>query len=71
MLVKPSMVGSVNIKIMVWIQVDNNSYSVHISHLISAIWYIIKIISCNTPIDDVDSHTPDFYMFVLWYLSIP
>ena len=45
-------------KMLVCITVDNNSFSSCISHEIYAIWSIINIISCNMPIDDVDSHTP-------------
>ena len=51
------MMGSVDKQIMVWLPIDNNSCSIWTSYEITAMWYIIKIISCNTSIDDVDSHT--------------
>ena len=54
------MMGSVDREILFWIPVENNPLSTCIPHEITAMWYIIKIISCNTPIDDVDSHNPYF-----------
>ena len=50
-------------KILVWVPVYNNSCNICISHEITAMGCIIKIIYCNTPIDDVDSHTPYFDVF--------
>ena len=65
------MMCSVDIKTMVYISVDNNSCISCKSHEISAMWYIINLISCNMPIDDVESRTPYVYVFVWCYLYIP
>ena len=56
-------------KIMVWIPVDNKYYSICISHVIIEILSIIKIISCNIPIDYIHYHTP-FFVFVCWHRLI-
>ena len=66
-----SSMGSVDNKRVVLLPVDNNSCSIWILHTKTAIWYIIKIISCNTSIEDVDSHTPYFYVFVWRSCYIP
>ena len=65
---KTRIMESVDIKILVWILVENKSCRSCIYHKITAVWSIIKIISCNTPINNLDSHTPYFYVFVYWYL---
>ena len=57
------MMGSVDNEILVWLPVENNSCSICISHEITTTWSIIKLLSCNTSIDDVDSHTPYFDVF--------
>ena len=64
------MMGNVDIKMLVWIPVDNKYCSIFISHVIIEMLSIINIISCNTPTDYVHYHTPDFYMFVCWYVSV-
>ena len=58
-------------KILVQIIVENNSCSRFISHEITVMWSIIKFLSCNISIDDVDSRTPYFYGVLLMYYSIP
>ena len=58
------MMVSMDNKKLVWLPVDNNSYSSCRYHEITNIWYIIKIISCNMSIDDVYSHTSYFYVFL-------
>ena len=65
------MMGSMDLKIMIWLPVENNSCSSRISHEITVVWSIINILSCNTPIYDVDYNTPYFDLFVFWYWSIP
>ena len=62
---------SVDNKRLVWMPVNNSSCSSFISHEITAIWYIIKLISCNRPIDYVESHTPYFDLFVWRSWSMP
>ena len=54
------MIGYVDRKSMVWIPVENKYCSICISHGITVMWYIVKIISCDIPIGDVESHTPYF-----------
>ena len=63
--------GSVDNKSLIWIPVENNSCSSCLSYEITVMWYIIKIISCNKSIDDVDSHTPYFYVFLWRYCYMP
>ena len=55
---------SVDKKLMVWLPVDNNYCSSCISYEINVMWSIIKIIYCNTPIDDVDSNIPYVDIFL-------
>ena len=62
--IKPNMMGSVDKKSLIWIPVDNNSCSSCIYHEITLMGYVIKILYFNTSIDDVDSHTPYFDVFV-------
>ena len=64
------MMGYLARKSILWITIENDSCSSCISHVITAMLSIINIISCNTYIDDVDSHTPYFDMFVQtsWYI---
>ena len=64
------MIESVYINRMVCIIVENNSFSIYIYHEITMTWSIINIISYNTPIDYVDSHTPYFDVFVWWSWSM-
>ena len=68
--IKPNIMGSVDNKFLIWISVDINSCSSWISHEITLMWSIIKIISCNISIDDVYSHTPYFDVFVWKYFSM-
>ena len=63
-LIKPNMMGSMDKKMIFWFPVENKSCKSCISHEITLMWSIIKILSCNTSIDDVDSHTPYFDVFV-------
>ena len=58
------MMGSVNNKALIWLTVDKNSCSRCISHEITTVWYTINLISCNTPIGDIDSHIPYFDVLV-------
>ena len=57
-------------KILAWISVDNNYCSSFMSHEISAMWYIIKLLSYDKTIDDAGSNTPYFYVFLWWYWSM-
>ena len=66
-----NMMVSVDKKRLVWLTVENKFVSCCISHEITAIWYIINILSCNIPIGDVDYHTPYFDIFVWRYYSMP
>ena len=54
-----------------WITVENNSFSSCIYHDITTMWYFIKLLYYNKPIDDIDSHTPYFYVFVWTYCFMP
>ena len=58
--IKPILMGSGYIVTLVWFPVDNSSCSCSISHELSVMGYIIVIISCNYPIDNVGSNTPRF-----------
>ena len=58
------MMGSVDNKITICLLVDNNSCSSYIYHEITTVWSIIKLLYCNTSIDDVESHIPYFDVFV-------
>ena len=58
------MMGYVYNKRLIWIPVENNSCSSCISHEITTILSIIKIISSNTSIDDLESNTPYIDVFV-------
>ena len=69
--IKPIVMLSVDWKILVLLPVYNNSGISCISHKISAMGYIINIISWNMPIDDVEYYTPYFDVFVFWYWSVP
>ena len=69
--IKPNMIGSVDNKSLIWFLVDNNSCSSCISHEITSMWSIIKILSCNTSIDDVGSCTTYCDVFVWSSCSIP
>ena len=51
-------------KRLVWLPVEDNSCSIPLRHKISAMWSITNFLSCNAPIDDVDSYTPYFHVFV-------
>ena len=57
---KPSMLVSVDIKSIVCIPVEVTLFSICIPHEIVAIWFIIKLLYCSTPIDNVESCTPYF-----------
>ena len=59
--------GYVDIKSPVCIPVENNSYSICISHEITAVLYIMMLISHNMPIDYVGSDTSGSDVFALWY----
>ena len=61
--IKPNMMVSVDNKIMFSIPVNNSSCNIYISHEMSTVGYIIKILYCKTPICDLDSHTPYFDVF--------
>ena len=50
---------------MVWISVNNNSCSSCISHEVTSMWSVIKLLYCKSSIYYVDSQTPYFDMF-LW-----
>ena len=63
--------GCVDNKRLVWFPVDNNSCTSIISHEITPMWYIIKLLYCITYIDDVESHTTYFDMLVWRSCSIP
>ena len=63
--------SSVDNKSLIWFPVENNSCSSYISHEITPMWSVIKLISCSMSIDDIESHTPYFCMFVWRYCSIP
>ena len=67
---KPKIMGYADNKRLICFKVDNNSCSRCIYHEITAMGYIIKLIYCNTSIDDVDSHTPYFDVFLWRYFSI-
>ena len=56
---------------LVWLLVENNYCSSCVSHEISVMWYIIKFLSCNTPIDDVEYHTTYFDVVVWRYWYMP
>ena len=62
---------SIYIKRLVWIPVENKSCSSCIYHEITVMWSIIKLLYCNTPIDDVESHNIYLCVFLWWYWSIP
>ena len=49
---------------LIWFPVENKSSSSCIYHEITMMWSIIKIICCNTSIDDVDSQNP--YLMYLY-----
>ena len=57
--------GSVDKKILIWFPVDNNSCSSCISHEITLMWSIVKLLSCNTSLYYVESRTPYFNVFAL------
>ena len=65
------MMGYMDNKNVVCIKVENKYFSSWISHEIIAMWYIIKLLSCNTPTDDIYYHIPYFDMFVCcyWYIT--
>ena len=65
------MMGYVDIKMLIFIPVDNKFSSIYISHVIIEMLSIINIISYNPPIDYAHYHTPYFNVFVCWYWSIP
>ena len=67
---KPSIMGYMDIKMLVWIPVDNKYSRTCISHVKIEMLYIIKIISCNTPIDYIHYRPPYFTFFVCWYWSM-
>ena len=58
------MMGYVDSKKLIWIPVGNNPWSICIYNEITTILSIINILSRNTSIDDVDSYTPYFDVFV-------
>ena len=62
---------SADIKIMVWLPINNNSFSSFVSQLIAAMSSIIYLISCNTLIYYVDSNSPYFYVFLFYSYSMP
>ena len=68
--IKPSMMGCMEIKRLVYLLVETNPFSSRIQHKISAMIFIIKLISYNTPIDDVEANLPYFYVFICWSLSM-
>ena len=62
---------SVYIIRLFWILVDDNSYSIIILYEVSVFWSIIKLLSCNTSIDNVDSRAPAFFcMLVLTHAIV-
>ena len=65
------MMGSVDNKKFVLLPVENNSCSSCIYYEIIVMQYIINILFSNKPIDEVDSHTPYFDVFVWSSCSIP
>ena len=65
------MVVLVDIVMLFQFPVENNSCSSCISYELGSIWYIIQIIYCDNPIDDLYSNPPYFNVFVIWYLSMP
>ena len=65
------MMGSVDNKRLAWLTVENKSCSIRISHKINAMLSIINLLSIYTSIDDVDSHTAYFDVYILWYCSMP
>ena len=69
-LTKPIIIRYVDIVILDWIPVYNNSCSICISCELNTMGPIINLLHCNTPIDNIDYHTLDFYVFVCWYWSI-
>ena len=56
---------------MVFIQLYNNSCSSYTYHKITTMWYIFNLLSCNTPIDDIDYQAPYLDMFVWRSCSMP
>ena len=54
------MMLSLDIKIMVCLTVENNYCSRFIPNVITAMLSIVKLLSCNTHIGDVESQIPDF-----------
>ena len=62
--IKPNTIGSVDNKTLIWFTVEKNSCISYIYHEITSILSIIKLLYCNTSIDDVESHTPYFDVFV-------
>ena len=58
-------------KRFLWFPVDNKYFSSCLYHGITQLGYIIKRLSYITYIDDVDSHTPYFDIFVLSSCSMP
>ena len=58
------MVGSMDNKSLVCIPVENNTCISCIYLEITVTESIINILSCDRPIDNVDSHTPYFDVFV-------
>ena len=62
--IKPNMMIYVDNKRSIWFLLENNYCSSCISHEITPMWYIIKLLYCNMSIDDVELHTPHFYVFV-------
>ena len=69
--IKPKIMVYVDNKTLVWLPVENNSCSSCIYHKITVMWYIIKLLYCNTSIYNVDSHTPYFDVFLWRTCSIP
>ena len=57
------MMGYVDIKMLVWIAVENKCFSICTSHVIIEILSIIKIIYCNIAIDYLHYPIPYFYVF--------
>ena len=56
--------GSVDNKSMFWLPLENNYCSSWIAYKMTAMLSIIKLLYCNTTIDNLDSHTSYFDVFV-------
>ena len=57
------MMGSVDNKKLIWNPVENNSCISYMYHEITTMLSLVKIIYCNTFVDDVDSQNQYFDMF--------